>query len=122
MESEHVVCVICNQDIDDKTVKFTTSTLDKSKSILKIRKEHNLKFNDISLPEEVNDNTGYHVKCYKNFLAVMKKYRQNEPSTSSNVPASSAGIFLLTYIFFIRFHLLSSIFFKSVTSQKHVHY
>lgn len=94
MESEHVVCVICNQETDDKTVKFTATTLDKSKSILKIRKEHNLKFNDITLPEEADANTSYHVKCYKNFLAVMKKYRQNEPSTSSIVPISSSGIFL----------------------------
>lgn len=84
METEHVACVVCNQNIDDKTIKFTTSTLNKSKSILKIRKENNLKFNDIILPEEVNDNTGYHVKCYKNFLAVMKKYRQHEPMSSTS--------------------------------------
>ncbi|KAL4720138.1 hypothetical protein ACJJTC_000486 [Scirpophaga incertulas] len=90
MESDHVVCVICNEDTDEKTVRFTETTLNKSKSILKIRKDNNLKFKDISLPEEINENTGYHVKCYKNFLAVMKKYRTSESSTSSNLPASSS--------------------------------
>lgn len=94
MESEHVVCVICGEETGEKTVQFTAITLDKSKSILKIRKDNNLKCNDISLPEEVNANTGYHVKCYKNFLAVMKKYRTSALSTSSNLPASpSSGIF-----------------------------
>lgn len=90
MESEHVVCVICNEDNGEKTVQFTLATLNKSKSILKIRKDNNLKFSDISLPEEVNANTGYHVKCYKNFLAVMKKYRTSEVP-SSDLPASSSG-------------------------------
>ncbi|CAG9782323.1 unnamed protein product [Diatraea saccharalis] len=100
MESSHVFCVTCNRDIYDKTVKFTTNTLEKNKSVLKIRKKHNLKFNDISLPEEVNENTGYLVKCYKNFLAVIKKYRENEPSTSS--------IYITIYItiFFMNLYIL----------------
>lgn len=40
MESEHVACVICNEE----TVKFTATTFNTSKSILKIWKEHNLKY------------------------------------------------------------------------------
>ncbi|KAK0174441.1 hypothetical protein PV327_010210 [Microctonus hyperodae] len=48
--------------------------------------------NDIFLPEEVDADTGYHVKCHNNFLAVMKKYRLNESSISSNVPGSSSAL------------------------------
>ncbi|KAK0177335.1 hypothetical protein PV328_001402 [Microctonus aethiopoides] len=92
MESEPVICVICNDITDEKTIKFTPTTLKKSKSILKIRKLHGLKYNDVSLPGQVNDTSGYHVKCYKNFLAVMKKYHQSEPSTSSNLPTSSSDL------------------------------
>lgn len=113
MESEHVVCVICNKESDEKTVKFTSTTLDKSKLILKIRKDNNLKFNDISLPEEVNANTGYHVQCYKNFLAVMKKYRMSELPSSSNLSASSSGIYyelLLLCIFYYVYYLIKDIF------------
>lgn len=98
MESEHVVCVICNVKTGEKTVQFTSTTLDKSKSILKIRKDNNLKFNDISLPEEVSANSGYHVKCYKNFLAVMKKYRTSELS-SPNLLASSSGTIYILILF-----------------------
>lgn len=49
MELQQVICVICNQAFDDKTVKFIATTLDKNKSIFEIRKEHNIKFNDLSL-------------------------------------------------------------------------
>ena len=91
MESEHVVCVICNRENDEKTAKFTATSLDKRKSILKIRKEHNFKYRDVILPNEVNSNKGYHVKCYSKFLAVMKKYRESELSAKSDLPSSPSG-------------------------------
>lgn len=52
MECEHVVYVICNQESGEKIVQFTSTTLEKNKSIIKIRKDNNLKFKDISLPEQ----------------------------------------------------------------------
>lgn len=99
MASENVICVICNLNVNEKTVKFTTNILDKSKSILELRKKYNLKFKDITLPVEIDDYSGYHVKCYKNFTAVMKKYHSNKLSTLSNVPPSSTGILSFNFVF-----------------------
>ncbi|KAK0174281.1 hypothetical protein PV327_011030, partial [Microctonus hyperodae] len=92
MESEPIVCVICNDRTDEKTTKFTPSTLEKNKCVLKIRKSHSLKYNNVYLLEDVNDTSSYHIKCYKKFLAVMKKYHQCEPSTSLNLPTSSSDV------------------------------
>lgn len=50
MGCEHIVCVICHWESDDKAVKFAAPNLDKSNSILKINKEHNIKYSDVTLP------------------------------------------------------------------------
>lgn len=74
METVNIICVICRNDICEKTIKFTSKILGKCHEILKIRKFHKLKYADVVLPEDVSETAGYHVQCYRHFVAIMKKY------------------------------------------------
>lgn len=76
MFSGKLVCVICKND-DDKVIAFVEKTFKKSHEVLEIRKHHGLKYNNIVLPVIANLTDGYHTNCYKNFLALIKKYYDN---------------------------------------------
>ncbi|GFQ72053.1 hypothetical protein TNCT_479581 [Trichonephila clavata] len=65
-------CSVCNKS-DGKIILFSEETLRKCRTVLKIRKKYNLKYKDITLPDEYIGN-GYHRECYKAFTGVMKKY------------------------------------------------
>lgn len=79
-------CVFCNNS-GDKLILFTEETLKKCQTILKLRKEHNLKFKNVVLPVELYE-SGYHRQCYKSFTGLMQKYYVKK---SSNVTEDSSS-------------------------------
>ena len=69
-----------------KFISFTANTLSKCTKILKTRKVHKLKYDDVVLPsEEKLPAIGYHRECYSKFTAVPKKKLavESEPCSSS---------------------------------------
>lgn len=80
MASTHDCCVICGKYRDDKLALFTEQTLEKCKSVLSVRNAHNLKYRGLCLPTAVDEISGYHSGCYRNFTAVAKKYFDQSPS------------------------------------------
>lgn len=104
MSSEKLSCVICKKS-DDKVIAFVEKTLNKSHEVLEIRKYHGLKYNNVVLPVIPNLTDGYHTSCYKNFLALMKKYYDNAV-IRSNVSTPIKGIVLI-YLFFKRYMLIT---------------
>lgn len=75
-----LICFICKES-SGKIILFSEETLKKCQTILKIRKKHNLKYKNITLPNEYTD-SGYHRECYKAFTGLMKKYFSSEPVNS----------------------------------------
>ncbi len=71
--------------LNENTVKseihvFTEETLEMCKEVqLVYKSQPNSKYNVIELPDSV-DNTasGYHSKCYRNYIAVSTKAKQSE--------------------------------------------
>ena len=61
-------------------VLFKSETLGKCENILTIRKQQDLKYKEIYLPETINDKDGFHLDCYRRFTAVSKaqKDKYNE--------------------------------------------
>ncbi|XP_011858114.1 PREDICTED: uncharacterized protein LOC105555695 [Vollenhovia emeryi] len=94
MATSNLVCVICRKNTRDmKVIIFTNETLTKSCKISKIRKNFGLKYEDVVLPTSVNVTEGYHVSCYKNYIALKKKYYdEEEASTSSDVSSFEPNI------------------------------
>ncbi|KAK0071856.1 hypothetical protein PV325_012250, partial [Microctonus aethiopoides] len=74
-----LICAFCKKS-SDEILLFSEETLKKCKTILQLRKKHNLKYHDVISPREYTDG-GYHGRCYKSFTGLMKKYYT--PSTSS---------------------------------------
>ena len=69
-----------------KLISFTANTSSKCTEILKTRKVHKLKYNDVVLPsEEKIPAIGYDRECYSKFTAVPKKKLavESEPCSSS---------------------------------------
>lgn len=97
--AELLNCVFCNNS-GDKLILFTEETLRKCRTILKLRKEHNLKYKDVVLPVELYE-SGYHRQCYRSFTGLMKKYYVKEsssvpedfsPASSSRSPSNTQSI------------------------------
>lgn len=93
MSGEKLVCVICKKT-HNKVIAFTDKTLKKSHEVLQIRKHYGLKYKDIVLPVLPNLTEGYHVNCYKNFLALMKKYYNNTVIESSVSTAIEGNVLI----------------------------
>ncbi|GFW34878.1 paired amphipathic helix protein Sin3b [Trichonephila clavipes] len=60
---------------------FFDKTLKKCQTVVKHRKEHNLKFKNVVLPTDLFE-SGYHGQCYKPFTGLMKKYYSSKASTT----------------------------------------
>lgn len=71
--AELLKCVFC-ENSDVNLILFTEETLKKCQTILKHRKEHNLKFKNIVLPADLYE-SGYHRQCYKSFTGKMTCYK-----------------------------------------------
>ncbi|KAF7990491.1 hypothetical protein HCN44_000296 [Aphidius gifuensis] len=88
MEHIEAQCVICLQDADEKIKFFNFDKLNRWNKILRARKFHNLKYNNVIFPIEPNEKDGYHPSCSKTFIALHKHYLNDVPdepcaSTSS---------------------------------------
>ncbi|CAD6204786.1 GSCOCG00002977001-RA-CDS [Cotesia congregata] len=75
-------CVFCSNS-SEEMVLFSEQMLKRCKRVLNYRKEHNLKYKDVVLPNREYEG-GYHKGCQKLFTALMKKYC----SSKSNKPKS----------------------------------
>ncbi|CAG9834603.1 unnamed protein product [Diabrotica balteata] len=77
-------CVFCNSVRNEKLLLFSEETISKCKKVLRLRKFHKLKYNDIILPDEIYD-SAYHSSCYKTFTALKRQYLTTdvEKKTSS---------------------------------------
>lgn len=97
-DKEKVKCVFCATAKTEKLLIFSKAIMEKCVKILRLRKLHNLKYNDIILPEEIFD-SGYHSSCYKAFTALKKKFfstdadkkvlLQNTSSSATEQPSTS---------------------------------
>lgn len=54
---------------------FNNSSLSKCKTILTIRKESELKYCNIELPDKISEIHGYHISCYRKFSALSHAHR-----------------------------------------------
>lgn len=93
MASVDKFCVIC-KSTKEKLNPFTEITLQKCQEILKIRKANGLKFASVILPTVVNDFECTHLQCYKQFTALMKKYKESanvEEPSSEPIPTTSGS-------------------------------
>ena len=100
-----------NMPTSETTTLFNEKTLVKCQLVLQKRKDNNLKHADVILPHDVNFKEGFHMSCYRKFIALPKKYRIEEevPSTSNtrakrsldkNTTSSShTGIFMPICLF-----------------------
>lgn len=76
--SSMVKCVICSSNTNDKIILFVDHVLQKCQSISKVRIKNKLKYSEVNLPSKPDTLNGYHLKCYKNFTAIMKKYVERQ--------------------------------------------
>ena len=72
--SSNLSCVFKCEAVSGKIIKFTEENLQQCREKLRIRVALKMKYNDIVFPDCVDDVSGYHSGCRKNFLAVPKKY------------------------------------------------
>lgn len=89
--SSSKVCVFCRKK-NSKLFDFNRDKLKKCDEILSIRKEFNLKFSQVILPESENSLEGYHSSCYQQFTALHSKYKKKEATTNERdeeVPSTS---------------------------------
>ena len=56
---------------------FTGDTLRESKIVLDIRKEQKLKYCEVTLPEVTDRKHGFHIECYRRFIALPRFHRVN---------------------------------------------
>lgn len=74
-------CVFCTNS-SEEVVLFSEQTLERCKTVLNFRKEHNLKYKDVVLPEREYEGS-YHKSCQKLFTALMKKYCRSKSNTQT---------------------------------------
>lgn len=100
MNEENGLCVICTTETNVKVTLFSEKTLKKCSEVLKIRQKHRLKYNNIVIPSKVVASKGYHVQCYKNFIAVMRKYYENSPTMDHDLqpPLTGTVQFCVSYL------------------------
>ena len=94
--SSNLSCVFKCEAVSGKIIKFTEENLQQCREKLRIRVALKMKYNDIVFPDCVDDVSGYHSGCRKNFLAVPKKYiekyeRLRNKSTEVNANPDSVA-------------------------------
>ena len=74
-----MICVLHDDDKSKndttKIIPFNKESLEKCQNILKIRCKAGLKYSSKTLPDDVNNTHGYHISCYRRFVALPSKYR-----------------------------------------------
>ena len=89
-DKEEVKCVFCDTVKTDKVLLFSEDSISKCRKILRLRKFHKLKYNDVVLPDEMYDSR--YSSCYKTFTALKRQFISTDvkktvlpqPSTSSS--------------------------------------
>lgn len=72
-------CFVCKKKPRGQTiVKFDQKKFLTCKDILAIKKEKNLVYGNLLLPDVLTDSEGYHSGCYRKFTALAKKYKPIE--------------------------------------------
>ena len=80
-----------------RIVLFSSSGLQKCKEIRSIRRSKNLKYKNVTLPEQIGGLKGYHMTCYRRFTALSKEYKKADTAqTSANYTTSSQSNTLST--------------------------
>lgn len=79
------MCAICTRT-SGKILLYNEKTLTKNHIILQARQTHNLKYSDVVLPSQISPTVGYHVCCYKNFIAIKKQYYAKLLETARQTP------------------------------------
>ncbi|GFY54385.1 hypothetical protein TNIN_203771 [Trichonephila inaurata madagascariensis] len=88
------ISFVCNKSVR-KIILFSEETLKKYRTVLKIRKKHNIKYKDIILPDKYINNC-YHRKCYKAFTGVIEKHLTSKPVNSTKNSEKQESAFVPT--------------------------
>lgn len=71
-----ITCKIHIRETEEKILNFNDDTAKKCRSVLKIRKQANLKYSSLNFPEYFDKDDGYHLQCYRTFTALPKSQRE----------------------------------------------
>ena len=73
-----------------KILLFHEDSLQKCRAMLNERKKQNIKYSTVALPDEVDKTHGYHLGCYRRFMALSQKQREKmiESSKQDNTVAA----------------------------------
>ena len=92
-----------------RIVLFSSSGLQKCKEIRSIRRSKNLKYKNVTPPEQIGGLEGYHRTCYRHFTALSKEYTKADTaqnsanyttrSQSNILSATSTGVLSKVWIF-----------------------
>ena len=70
-----------------RIILFSSSGLQKCKEIRSIRRSKNLKYKNVTLPEQIGGLEGYHMTCYRRFTALSKEYtKEIQPRLLQIIP------------------------------------
>ena len=64
-------------------ILIKTNTFSICSKIFSVRKEHNLKYEEFVLPNDIDDNHGFHMSCYHKFTDLSKTQRENNNEISN---------------------------------------
>ena len=74
---------ITHAEEGDRITLFKDENLHTCKEVLAHRKKYNLKHSHLELPEDVDGKHGFHIGCYRKFVALSKKHRAIMAENSS---------------------------------------
>lgn len=66
-------CFVCHKS--EKILNFSDETFDKCCFVLNIRRSKGFKYGDIILSSQSRILFGYHIECYRKFIALKSKYK-----------------------------------------------
>ena len=84
---EYVCRLHCNESKGDDlgdTIPFNKDSLERCKIVLQIRIEAKLKYSEFKLPNQINSKDGYHIQCYRKFVALPQKHRDKLKDVTQN--------------------------------------
>lgn len=88
MSNVHPFCVFCSKK-SGKLNLFDAAKLKKCIAVLKIRKDADLTFSKVVLPEQPNSFQQYHSQCHNRFTALPPKHRGYDPKKQASSSSST---------------------------------
>ena len=67
---------LCKNNDAESVILFSTESIKKCQNVLRIRNEGQLKYSDRKIPSKINKSDGYHIECYRKFVALPLKHRE----------------------------------------------